>query len=353
MAEVAVQTKKVQLVEDLRGKLLGSRVIALANVSGIPGPQMQRIRAKLRGKVELQVVKNRLLLRAIGEAARDREGIDGLQGLVEGQVALVLTDSNPFRLFKELEATKTKAPAKGGEVAPGDIVVQEGDTPFKPGPVVGDLQRAGIPAAIEKGKVVIKKEKLLVEKGKRIPVEVAQAIARLGIFPMTVGLDIRGVFEDGTLFTRDVLAVDEEAIRRDLATAAGNALRLSMGLAFPTRATIAPLLADAHRRALSLGMVASYPTKELIPLFLSRAHGQLMTLASRVPDALDDELRALIGSPPKVEEPKKEEPKKEEPKKEEPKKEEPKKEEERAPKKEEKDSDDEEEAAAGLGSLFG
>ena len=45
-----------------------------------------------------------------------------------------------------MEATKTPAPASGGELAIEDIVIKEGETSFKPGPIVGDLQKAGIPA---------------------------------------------------------------------------------------------------------------------------------------------------------------------------------------------------------------
>ena len=68
-----------------------------------------------------------------------------------------------------MEATKTAAPAKPGDIAPEDILVKAGDTPFKPGPIVGELQKAGIPAAIEGGKIVIKKDKVLVKKGEPSP----------------------------------------------------------------------------------------------------------------------------------------------------------------------------------------
>ncbi len=48
-----------------------------------------------------------------------------------------------------LEKTKTKMAARPGETAPEDIVVSKGPTGFRPGPIVGELQQAGIPAAIE------------------------------------------------------------------------------------------------------------------------------------------------------------------------------------------------------------
>ncbi len=335
MAETASHVKKSQIVEELKERMLSSRVVGLANITGIPAPQMQSIRAKLRGKAEMRVVKNRLLLRALEAAAAERKGIEGLEDYVEGQVVLVLTESNPFRLFRELEATKTKAPAKGGEIAPGDIVVNEGSTPFKPGPVVGDLQKAGIPAAIERGKVVIKKDKVVVEEGKPIPRDVAKALTRLEIFPLTVGLDLRGVMEERTLFTRDVLSVDEDALRRDLVTAIQSGHGLALSLAYPTKTLLPTLLAEAHRTALALGLAARYPSPEVLPLLMSRAHSHFMTLSSRVPDVPLDEQRAPASAPDEEERSKKDQAGP------------PDEETETGKEKDEKGSDDEEEAVAG------
>ena len=60
-------------------------------------------------------------------------------------------------------------PARGGEIAPEDILVKKGETPFKPGPIVSEFQRAGLPAAIEKGKIIRKH----LAKGSKLKVKVA------------------------------------------------------------------------------------------------------------------------------------------------------------------------------------
>lgn len=344
MAEVVTHPKEAQLAE-LRRLLAESPVLAVVGIEGIPAPQMQQIRGGLRDRATVRVVKNRLLERALEEVAADREGLAALEDLVEGPTALVASDGNPFRLFKELEATKTKARAKGGEVAPDDILVPAGDTPFKPGPVVGDLQKAGLPAAIERGKVVIRKDTVVVEAGDRIPRPVAQALSRLEILPLIVGLELRGIYEDGQIFTREVLDVDEAGIRRDVEAAAARALALAFELAYPTRATTVPLLQEAHRRALGLALAAEIPTQEVLPQLLARARGEMLSLAARAPEALDEELRAHMGtaeptapepSPPEAEEEAGEAPAEKEEREE----------------GEEEDGGDEEDAAAGLGSLF-
>ncbi len=326
---------KVTRVGELKDLVLGSDLVGVASIDGIPGPQIQKMRTQLRGRARMVVSKNNLIARALREAAADREKVDGLVDAIAGQTALILGSGNPFILYQVLEGTKVKAPAKGGEVATEDILVAEGDTPFKPGPVVGDLQRAGLPAAIEGGKVVIKKDKLLVEQGKRIPKTVAQVLTKLEIFPVTVGPRLQAAYEAGTVYPRDTLAIDTAGIRADFATAAAHAFHLAVEAAYPTPLTIRNLLTKAHARAVHLAMETATPTSETLPALLRAAQTRMLAVASRAPDALDDELKAMLSAAPAAEA--KEEAPEEKEKKDE--------------KKEEKV--DEEEAAAGLSSLFG
>jgi large subunit ribosomal protein L10 len=329
MAHVAPAKKEI--VEGLVKRFEGSHVIGIANIHGIPAPQFQAIRKSLAGRAQIIVAKNNLLRLALKGAEAKKKGLAKLIDAIEGQSAVVTAEINPFRLFRELEATKTKAPARGGEVAPDDLWVREGDTPFKPGPIVGELQKAGVPAAIEKGKVVIKKDKLLVKTGDRIPREVAQVLAKLEIYPLIVGLDLRGAYDAGTVFRREVLAVDEAQVRGQIALATRQALALALEIAYPTRQTIPLLLAKAHTNALNLAVESEFPTRESVKFLLARAQAEMLALASRAPGIADEELKGRLSSG-KAQSPR-DEPKPEE--------------------KKEKKEASEDEAAAGLGSLFG
>jgi large subunit ribosomal protein L10 len=193
----------------------------------------------------------------------------------------VATRLNPFSLFKEMEATKQPSAARGGETAPEDIMVREGETSFKPGPIVGELQKAGIPAGIEAGKVLIKKDKLLVKKGDRIPRELAPMLAKLEIFPMVVGLDLQAAWETGTVYPANVLAIDEVKIMGDMGKAAAEAFNLAMFSAYPTASTAVPLLQKARLEALGLALEAAIPEKDTIEPILARAYHQAKALQGR------------------------------------------------------------------------
>jgi large subunit ribosomal protein L10 len=272
-----------------------SDVVGVVGIHGIAARQIQQMRANLRDKAVLKVVKNKLLRIAIDGA--DLDNIDQLDQFLDGQIALIICKENPFKLFQILETTKTKAPAKGGEVSPMDIKVEKGDTGFKPGPIIAELQRAGFPAAIEKGKVVFKKSMTIVKEGEIIPENVAAMLTKLEIYPMEVGLLLKGVYDRGEIIMPSTLDIDLEGFDNDLRHAAGNAYNLAVFIAYATDATIAPLIQKAHRDSLSLAISQAIAAPNTIKQILGKAYVNMLAVASRVSaDAMDDDLsNALAG----------------------------------------------------------
>src|SRR2546422_118631 len=141
-----------------------------------------------------------------------------------------------------------------------------------------------------------KKDKLLVKAGDKTPRDVAPVLPRLEIYPLTVGLDLRGAYEAGTVFRRDVLSVDDAKVRADLSVAGRNALNLAVYVGYPSKQTIRPLLSTAFRRALALAMESGFPTKESVKFLLAKAQAQALALASHAPGAMDDATRKKLGS---------------------------------------------------------
>jgi len=330
---------KTRLVDSMVEQINKSPVVGLVSVQGVPGPQMQKMRSKLRAHMTMKVMKNTLLEIALKKASKKKKGLEKMIPQIEGQMAILLSDYNPFKLYRQLDETKTKMAARGGEKAPADIEVKAGETPFKPGPIVGELQKAGIPAAIEQGKVIIKKDKLLVKQGDVISRDVALALGKLEIYPLTVGLELKAAYEDGLVFDKKTLAIDQTVYIGMLQDGARSALNLSVFAAIPNKISIRPLLAKAHMEALNLAVNSEYPAPEALKLLIAKANAQSLALASRLPpEALDDDVKAMLskrpsgGAGPSAGGEKKDEKKEE--------------------KKDEKKMT-EEEAAAGLGALFG
>ena len=290
-----VSAAKKEELQRLVAQLQEAEVIALGNIQGIPGPSMLKMRRDLRKDASMKVAKNTLLHLALREAGASRPGLDQLADKINGPTVLITTKMNPFRLYKKLESSKSKAPARGGEKAPDDIWVYKGETPFKPGPIVGELQRSGIPAAIDEGKVVIKSDKLLVKKGEAIPQNIAQGLTRLEIFPLTVGLDVQAVYEKGMIYGADVLGIDEAKVMADLLKGIRSAINLSVNAGYPTKQTIEIMLQKAHREAVAAAVEAGWTEGKATELVLGKANAQALAIARKLKDeALDEDLKKKI-----------------------------------------------------------
>ena len=265
-----VRPEKVTRVNHLAEQVLAKPVTALVGVRGVPAAALQSMRRELRQRGHpIVVAPNSALRHALSAAAKQRPSLAPLLERVEDQTALLTADGNPFAIFDEFARTRSPTPARGGEVAPRDIVVPAGSTSFKPGPIVGELQHAGFPAAIEKGKVVLKKDVTIVHAGQTISREVAGLVTRMDIRPLEVGLAVRGLVDGETFYLPEVLAVDLGAQRQSVAQAARRALGDAVELGYLTPETFPLLVQRAHRRALGVAVAAGYPTKETIePLFV-------------------------------------------------------------------------------------
>ncbi|HKS59989.1 MAG TPA: 50S ribosomal protein L10 [Thermoplasmata archaeon] len=267
-----VRPEKSTRVESLRQRMLGSPMTALVGLRGVPASALQRMRRELRQRGHpMEVAQNSALRHALEAASTERPALKSLLDHLKDQTALLTTEGNPFALYQELFRTRSPTPARGGEISPRDIVVPGGATSFKPGPIVGELQHAGFPAAIEKGKVVLKKETTIVRAGQPIPREVAALLTRLDIFPLEVGLELRAVVEGSTFYAPSVLAVDLDAYRADLARAHRQALGLALEIGYVTPLTLPLLITRAHRQAIAVAVAVGYPTPKTIGSLLARA----------------------------------------------------------------------------------
>ena len=284
--------EKVAELEDLTNS---HEIIGIVNLADIPAKQLQTMRKSLGDNAILKMSRKNFIKIALENS--DKEEVEGLADYLEGQPAMVFTKMNPFKLFKILEDSKTEAPAKAGSIAPADIVVPAGDTSFPPGPILGELQQVGIPAKIDKGSIVVTDDAKIVDEGEEIPKAVADILTKLEIHPMEVGIDLLAVCEGDTIYTADVLAIDEEETIQTLANAYQSAINLSVYAGILNSESAPLLIQKAARDALNLAINANILTSETTDKILSKAYAQMLAVAKLLSsEAIDDELNEKLNS---------------------------------------------------------
>jgi large subunit ribosomal protein L10 len=214
------------------------------------------------------MVRNTIARRALEASAPE---IRPLADFIEDQTALIFSDSNPFKLNSLLEKGKQPMPIKAGSRAPKDIVVEAGETTFSPGPMVGKLQAAGIPAAIKGGKVVINQKIILAKEGEIVPAKTADILKTMEIFPRNVGLELRAAYEGGLIFKSKDLSIDVDSKIAELCNASARAMSFAVEIGYTTSVTIGPMLQKAQTRARALVMEAAIPVPSMMEFILAKA----------------------------------------------------------------------------------
>ncbi len=281
---------KKDIVTNIASLVAQYPIIGAVNMENLPTPQLQKMRALLREKVVMTMTKRRIIKIAIEKCKEKKKGIEKIEPYLKGMPALIFTKENPFALFKMLKKNKSPAPAKAGQTAPKDIVVPAGPTDFAPGPVIGELAQVGIRAGVEGGKVAIKQDSTVVKEGEQIKPAVASILTRLGVKPMEVGLDLIAVYEDGVIYTKDILDIDEDKFMAKLHEAASGAVNLSVFAGYPTKDTIELMISKAFNDAKAVALEYNIIDEGIIDELLGKAERSMLSLKDaaniRVPEKI-------------------------------------------------------------------
>ncbi|MEM4282073.1 MAG: 50S ribosomal protein L10 [Candidatus Woesearchaeota archaeon] len=254
--------KKKEIVKALVTLLESSPIIGIVNMEGLPAAQLQKISAQLRDKMRLFMTKKRLIALAMAEVLKKRPDLEKIKAYISGMPALLFTNENPFALYKLVKRSKTSAPAKPGQKAPKDIVVKAGQTPFTPGPIISELAAVGIKAGVEGGKVAIKADSVVAKEGQEISPALASILSKLGIEPMEIGLNIVAIYENGVVYPKDVLDVDETRLLEEVGLAGKQAINLATEIGFLTDETIELMLQKAALEEIALLALVKFPEEE-------------------------------------------------------------------------------------------
>ncbi len=245
-----VKKKELERIVNLIKK---AKNIGILDLTSLPSAQFQKIKAKLKDKMQVTVTKKSLIKLALERTKSEKKGIEELEKDLENCIpALLITEEDAFKMAKTLGKNKTNMAAKPGQIAPKDLIIPAGPTNFTPGPIIGELGQAGIVAAVEDGKIVVQKDTILAKEGDTLTDKQTGVLDKFGIEPIQIGLNLKVIYQDGQIFRSDVLSISEEEYIDNLQDSVRHALNLAVFISYPTQETTEILLQKAEREALAL-----------------------------------------------------------------------------------------------------
>jgi len=177
--------------------------------------------------------------------------------LLAGNVGLIFTKGDLKEVSEEVAKYKVGAPARVGLVAPVDVVVPPGNTGLDPSQT-SFFQVLNIPTKINKGTVEIVTPVELIKKGDKVGSSEAALLAKLGIRPFSYGLVVLTVYDNGTVFSPEVLDMTEDDLMEKFAIGVSMVTSLSMALSYPTLAAAPHMLINAYKNVLSVALATDY-----------------------------------------------------------------------------------------------
>jgi len=275
-----VTQAKIKAVENLTEKIKNSKTIMVGDFLGLPSVNFQNIRRTMKDMGEIYVVKNTLAKKAFENANIPQNS--SFANYLIGNTALIFSNKNPFKVYKKIAEQKTHAPPKPNSVASEDIVIKAGPTPFSPGPIVAEMQKYGIKAAIKKGKVVIEEDGVIIKKGAMIPAAVSQILKKLEITPVELWLKIKAGYEEGTIFSPEILNIDIDSYKNKIISAHHTAIRLAIANEICNKFTVNSLIAKAFFNTKNLAIERGIPAKETVKDLIAKAGRCAFELKSNV-----------------------------------------------------------------------
>ncbi|KAI3751297.1 hypothetical protein L2E82_22351 [Cichorium intybus] len=259
MGKVSKADKKIAYDQKLCQLLDDYTQVLISAADNVGSNQLQNIRHGLRGDSVILMGKNTMMKRSIrmhSEKTGNKAYLN-LIPLLVGNVGLIFTKGDLKEVSEEVAKYKVGAPARVGLVAPVDVVVPPGNTGLDPSQT-SFFQVLNIPTKINKGTVEIITPVELIKKGDKVGSSEAALLAKLGIRPFSYGLVVLTVYDNGSVFSPEVLDLTEEDLVEKFALGVSMVTSLALAIHYPTIAAAPHMVINGYKNALALAVATDY-----------------------------------------------------------------------------------------------
>jgi large subunit ribosomal protein L10 len=261
--------EKEEKVEFFSERIEEYPVVGILDMQSLPSRQLQEIKGEIVEFADIKMSRKTLMDIALENS--DKDNIDELDTDSAVQPAFIFSTKDPFQLYSLIQDNQTSAAADGGEIAPNDIEVPEGDTGIGPGPMLGKLQQTGAQVQVEDGSIHVQESAKMVEAGEEITADDAEILNQLGIEPLQIGLDLVVAYSDGEIFQAEELDIDVEEYREDIESAAAAGFNLAVNAGVVNETTAPAIIGEAAQKARNVAVSEGVPEEETIEEAVSYA----------------------------------------------------------------------------------
>ncbi len=273
--------RKVKTIQKIIELCKSHNYISAAECAWIPASLLKKVRRELRGNHVLLVSKKTLARLALRKS--ERKGVEKLIENFPQTLLLIFSDTPPHRTAEMLDRFEEEMYPKPNEVASEDIVIRRGPTALPPGPALTTLRSYGIKAKVEKGRITVLEDAVVLRKGERFSRGIIDLLRSLEMKSKKVKIKMSGAIDkDGIFYPPEVLYTPAQKIADDMSRAYESAAKLAAYLKLPVYPVIPLLVATARSRAVQLSLATGWYTRETLPIILSMLAAKTRAIADAI-----------------------------------------------------------------------
>ncbi|XP_072002457.1 large ribosomal subunit protein uL10 [Engystomops pustulosus] len=242
----------------------------IVGADNVGSKQMQQIRMSLRGKAVVLMGKNTMMRKAIRGHLENNSALEKLLPHIKGNVGFVFTKEDLTEVRDMLLANKVPASARAGAIAPCEVTVPAQNTGLGP-EKTSFFQALGITTKISRGTIEILSDVQLIKTGDKVGASEATLLNMLNISPFSFGLIIQQVYDNGSIYSPEVLDITEDALRTRFLEGVRNVASVCLQIGYPTVASIPHSIINGYKRVLAVAVETDYsfPLADKVKAFLA------------------------------------------------------------------------------------
>ncbi|XP_056385887.1 60S acidic ribosomal protein P0 [Hyla sarda] len=242
----------------------------IVGADNVGSKQMQQIRMSLRGKAVVLMGKNTMMRKAIRGHLENNSALEKLLPHIKGNVGFVFTKEDLTEVRDMLLANKVPASARAGAIAPCEVTVPAQNTGLGP-EKTSFFQALGITTKISRGTIEILSDVQLIKTGDKVGASEATLLNMLNISPFSFGLIIQQVYDNGSIYSPEVLDITEDALRARFLEGVRNVASVCLQIGYPTVASVPHSIINGYKRVLAVAVETDYsfPLADKVKAFLA------------------------------------------------------------------------------------
>ncbi|KAF3855986.1 hypothetical protein F7725_016709 [Dissostichus mawsoni] len=227
----------------------------VVGADNVGSKQMQTIRLSLRGRAVVLMGKNTMMRKAIRGHLENNPALEKLLPHIKGNVGFVFTKEDLTEVRDLLLHNKVPAAARAGALAPCEVTVPAQNTGLGP-EKTSFFQALGITTKISRGTIEILNDVNLIKTGDKVGASEATLLNMLNISPFSYGLNIQQVYDNGSVYSPEVLDITEASLHAKFLEGVRNIASVCLTIGYPTLASVPHTVINGFKRVLAVAVKA-------------------------------------------------------------------------------------------------